>query len=256
MKRIVFTALLTLVAAGGQTLAADLPPAPLPRAPATYVPIAAPVYNWSGFYVGGNAGWGFANGDSTVTETGNAFFPGTFTSTSSGSLNGFIAGGQVGVNFQINALVLGIEGDFQWSGQKKSDTFGCGLGIGCTANETVKVPWFGTARGRIGFAADRVLFYATGGAAWLNFSDSLSATAAGVTTTLSPSTTVLGWTAGAGIEVAFGPNWTGKIEYLYVQASPTLTATIPATLGGGTITETLKGTDNIIRAGINFKFGS
>src|ERR1700751_1919277 len=90
--------------------AADLPPA---RRPAAVAPVAyaPPVYNWSGFYVGGNLGAGFADSSWTDPFTGAHD---TFNKT------GFIGGGQVGANWQINALVLGIEGDFDWTGLKGS----------------------------------------------------------------------------------------------------------------------------------------
>ena len=89
--------------------AADLP---------VYTPVApVPVFTWTGFYVGLNAGYGWAHSSATATITNNFF--GTFVGTGTDDFNGGIAGGQVGVNYQTGAAVLGVEVDAQWSGQKK-----------------------------------------------------------------------------------------------------------------------------------------
>ncbi len=173
MYRVLTTALLSVVALG-HAFAADLPPAAPPRAPAIYVPAVVPVYNWGGFYIGLNGGWGFASGTTTSTVTGTGTGLDGTTGTGSGSLNGGLAGGQIGANYQIDALVIGIEGDFDWSGQKRTDSFACGAA--CTVSETIKLPWIATIRGRFGYAIDRVLLYATGGVAFTNSSDNVTAT--------------------------------------------------------------------------------
>jgi outer membrane immunogenic protein len=211
MKRILLAGAFALVA-GGQALAADLPPPPPPpRAPATYVPTTAPVYNWSGIYIGANGGYAFG----TTTPTGGAGF----------NTNGFLAGGTVGGNIQWGGFVLGAEGDWDWSNLN-----GTGI-IGGTAG-TFNSNWLATARGRAGWAFDRVLLYGTGGGAFAN---------AGFTGL--GSTTMDGWTAGGGLEFAFAPNWTAKAEYLYVDFSnPSLGAA------------NFKTTENVVRAGVNFKF--
>jgi outer membrane immunogenic protein len=150
--------------------------------------------------------------------------------------------------------VFGVEGDYQWSGQKKTQTFGCG--VGCTLSETYSVDSFGTARARVGAAFDRVLVYATGGAAWTSATDALNASAGGVTVNLlSVSGNKVGWTIGGGIEAALIDNWSAKIEYLYISTSNSVgSAAVPAILGGGTITETAQLKDSIIRFGINYRF--
>lgn len=248
MKRIVLAGAIALSAA--PAIAADLPPPPA-RAPAPYVPVPAPVYNWSGFYIGVNGGYGFASGNTTVTVTS---LPGAVNGT--GNLSGGVAGGQIGFNWQMNSVVLGLEVDGDWSGQSKTDTIGCGI-AGCSISESFKIPWFATARARAGWAFDRVLVYGTGGAAWMGVTDTLTASAGGVTATLlNVSDTPVGWTAGGGVEVAFSPNWTARAEYLFMQTKPTGTAAVPVVLGGGgTVTETATISDSIVRAGVNFKFG-
>jgi outer membrane immunogenic protein len=204
MKRILIGGAFALLA-GGQALAADLPPpmAPPPRAPATYVPVIVPGFSWTGIYVGINGGYNFG----TATPNGLAGL----------SENGFLIGGTLGGNYQFGSFVIGLEGDGDYNSMSQNN---------------FKSTWLATVRGRAGFAYDRVLFYGTGGAAFAN----AQVTGLG-------STTMDGWTAGGGIEWAFTPNWTAKAEYLY--------ADFPTPSIGG---NSFKFTDNIIRAGINFKF--
>jgi len=249
MYRGLAAGLLPIVAVTGQALAADLPPPSPSRAPAVYVPVVAPVYNWGGFYIGINGGWGFASGTTTATLTGTgvAGLDGT-SATGSGSLNGGVAGGQIGANYQIDALVIGIEGDFDWSGQKRTDNFACGAG--CTVSETIKLPWIATIRGRFGYAIDRVLLFGTGGVAFTHASDNVTATGFG--TIFTASSTNVGWTIGAGGEVALAQNWTAKIEYLYIATDVKQSGALSVV--SGTVSETAKIHDNLIRAGVNFKF--
>jgi outer membrane immunogenic protein len=236
MKRILIAGALALAAAG-QAFAADLPPAPAPppRAPAMYVPVAPPVYNWSGIYIGLNGGYGF--GDSTWTvPASSGCVPCT---TGSFSTDGFLIGGTAGVNFQAGAFVFGAEADLDWTDIKgTASTTICSCQ---TSND-----WLSTVRGRAGFAMDRVLVFATAGGA---FGD-VKATSPGAGT---ESSTEIGWTGGGGVEVALTDNWTAKIEYLYVDLSngscTTTCMTTSAAPGSVTFTESL------VRAGINFKFG-
>lgn len=263
MKRILFAGSLAL-AACGQALAADLPPVQAPRAPAAYVPTTAPTYNWGGVYIGVNGGYGF--GSSTWTDPNNP------ASTTSGSfdLNGWLAGGTIGANFQASQFVFGVEGDLDWSNIKNSsnnnaaNAFCTGLtnvaataalGANCQTQNT----YFGTARARVGFAADRVLIFATGGAAFGNIQAGLSGGPIGAPTF--DTTNKVGWTGGGELEVAFADNWTGKIEYLYADlGSGTCTTgtncgfygTPAATTPGN---NSVKFTTSVVRAGINFKFG-
>jgi outer membrane immunogenic protein len=214
--------------------AADLP---RPRAPAPVAPVAyaPPVYDWTGIYVGGNLGAGFAHFSWSDPFTGAN---NTFDKT------GFIGGGQIGANWQINALVLGIEGDFDWTGLKASGHDSAGNVI------NTNTQWTSTATGRIGAAFDRLLLYAKGGAAFAHDKDSLNDA---FNNTASTSLTRTGWTAGAGLEYAFAPNWTAKIEYDYLAfGKETLNLSTPTTPGYNT-----NASLNVqeVKAGINFKFG-
>ena len=170
-------------------------------------------------------------------------FPGV-----SGTINdhGGVAGGTAGVNWQTGGFVFGVEGDWDWSGINTGTTQTiCNVTGTCQTGNN----WLATLRGRAGYAADRVLFYATGGGAFAN----MKTTFAGVETTHDQA----GWTAGAGIEWAFADNWTAKVEYLFVDLGSTnfncSTACVSAT-GGPPISGNVSLTENLVRAGINFKF--
>jgi outer membrane immunogenic protein len=239
MKRILWAGAFAL-AIGGQALAADLPPPPpAPRAPATYVPVAAPIYNWSGIYIGVNGGYGFGNSNwsqATFGSTGN--FPTT----------GWLGGGTIGANYQFwGGAVLGVEGDWDWTNLNGSTSGGpCApppAGItGCQTSSN----WLATVRGRAGWAFDRVLLYGTGGVAFAPVQATALGTGLGTN-----SNTEAGWTAGAGLEFAFAPNWTAKAEYLYVDLS---NGSCGTACGSPTPPIGVKFTENVVRAGVNFKF--
>ena len=165
MKRL-FVAGVALLALASTAAAADLPgPQPYYKAPA-FVP---PPFTWSGFYLGVNGGGAF----------------GTSTWDTAGSINtsGGLVGGTIGYNYQINHFVIGAEGDVDWASISGSTTT-----IACPAGCKTGDSWLATARGRVGYAADRFLPFVTGGAAFGN----INATTAGLTT----STTNAGWTVG------------------------------------------------------------
>ena len=246
MKRLFLTAMLSIVAAG-QALAADLPEAvPPPRAPVAYIPAVAPVYNWGGIYFGGNAGYGF--GTTEWTDPRN--FSG-LTSTGSFSMTGFLAGATVGANFQTDAFVFGVEADFDgsWLDGKSSSTFCGSVGFGAAAQCETKNTWLGTARARFGYAADRVLFYGTGGVAFGNIEAGLN--------NGFDKTTKAGWTAGAGVEAAFTDNLTARIEYLFVDlqhGSCTSGGNCGVDAVGVVANDSVKFTTSLIRLGVDYKF--
>ena len=232
MQRLLLAVVLSVVA--GHALAADMP-MPAPSPPPMYVPVA-PVYNWTGFYIGLNGGGAF--GQSNWTDSNPALFP----ATGNFPVNGFLFGGTLGANYQMGAFVAGIEADGDWAGVNGT-TFNtsCG-GVGCETNSN----WLATVRGRAGYAWDRVLFYGTAGGAFANLQPAAGALPFS-------SSTQAGWTAGAGVEYAFAPNWTAKVEYLFVDLA---NASCGANCDGGNgTTTTVSLYENVIRGGINFKFG-
>jgi outer membrane immunogenic protein len=242
----ILTLVFALIGITGTALAADLPPAPPPRAPA-YVALP-PVYNWSGFYIGINGGWGWGNAKWTANAVGT--FPGASGTPND---NGGVVGGTLGWNFQTGGLVFGFEGDWDYSAVNTGTTASiCTFSGQCQTGNN----WLATARGRAGYAADRVLFYGTAGGAFANVQTNFN----GTTTTHTQS----GWTAGAGLEWAFADNWTAQIEYLYVDLGngsvncATTACLIASGIGGQPngppIPVSVSLTENLVRAGVNFKF--
>jgi outer membrane immunogenic protein len=220
-----------IVGTTGLASAADMSaPAPV----YTKAPIMAPLWSWTGFYIGANFGGGWGQSNDT-----NAFF-GTQT-TGNFSTSGVLGGGQAGYNWQLGAWVLGIETDFDGSNVKGSTSTGLCGGVTCTTSDS----WIGTTRGRLGYAVDHWLFYGTGGVAYgdVKFTD-LPAAAV-----VSGTTTKTGWAAGGGIEYAFMRNWSAKVEYLYVDLG---SAGFACTPGCGT--SSVKFNENIFRGGINWHF--
>ena len=236
--------------------AADLPA----KAPMyTKAPVMAPMYNWTGFYIGLNAGgsWGRQENDLVTVPAGLTVFSG------SDKLDGFIGGGQIGYNWQANQWVFGLEGDFQGSAQKADGSFvipsfaGVAVIPGLTANYTDKLEWFGTVRGRVGYAMGTTgnwLPYVTGGWAFGHgtISGTGTTTPAGTVLAFSASQDYSGWTIGGGLEWAFADHWSAKAEYLYIDfgTGPTVTANTAGTLA----IASGKMTDNIARLGVNYKF--
>ncbi len=197
---------------------ADLPRGPY-KAPAYVAPAFA---NWTGFYLGLNAGYGFGKSDWD--------FPAVSLKP-----DGFLGGVTLGYNFQTGLWVWGLEADVDYSDMKKStDCFG---GTCETKNS-----WLGTGRGRIGYAGwNNFLPYITGGAA---FGDVKATSPFG-----NASQVRIGWTAGAGLEYAMWSNWSVKAEYLYVDLG---TLDCGLACGAGSDNVTFKA--NVVRGGLNYRF--
>lgn len=232
MKRVVFAGALALAAS--PTLAADLPlPGPAPAAPATYSPYVEPVFSWTGFYAGINGGYAFG--------TSNWYDSGLGSGTGDFSTSGFLIGGTVGANYQSGAIVYGVEADGDWSNLDGS------IGTACTFVATceTKSDWLATVRGRMGHAWDRLLVYVTAGGAFSNVQ-------AGLQGGSFSSSTQIGWTGGAGIEGAFAPNWTARVELLYVDFGNASCTTACDPSFGTTTSVSL--TETIVRAGVDYKF--
>ncbi len=227
--------------------AADLPV----KAPARVV--APPLYNWSGFYAGLNIGGSWGNQDNSLESTA-----GVVAFSNSDHINGVIGGGQIGYNWQASQWVFGLEADFQGAGQKGDGSFfippvGGNLALVIPSTSIAyedKLGWFGTVRGRVGYAFDRWLPYVTGGWAFGHGEINGTRTTGGVSTTFSGSQDYSGWTVGGGVEWAFANNWSAKIEYLYIDFGngPTVPVTTVVNVVSG------KMTDNIVRLGVNYKF--
>ncbi|MGP9812373.1 outer membrane protein [Rhodopseudomonas sp. NSM] len=207
MRKLAMAAATVLAATGSTAQAADMG---YYRSQTPYTvnqPLNA--FSWAGPYLGGNLGYAFGNVTNNITNP-----------------SGFSGGVQGGYNWQSGNIVFGLEGDIQFS--TAEDTF---------APYKFSNPWFGTARGRVGYAMNDILLYATGGLAFGQLK--------GEYLLSSESHTSAGWTVGAGAEFAFAPKLSAKVEYLYGSLS-TDNFFITGTPNGYNF--------GLIRAGINYHF--
>jgi outer membrane immunogenic protein len=257
MKRF-FIGIAAIASLTTSAFAADLAPRTYTKAP-VYVD---PGYNWTGFYLGGNIGysWGTSRDTSTLTNAAGAVL---LSTADKSNLNGVVGGGQIGYNWQMQSWVWGLEADIQGTGEQGSRAFtytapfigGINFvpGVVVPFVLTQKIDWFGTVRGRVGIlATPKVLLYATGGLAYgqVNSSETIGTA---VPSAFSNSITNVGWTVGAGIEGVIGGNWTAKLEYLYVDLGTVSSSyALPIT---NVISYSSHVTDNVLRVGLNYKFG-
>jgi len=220
MKRFVL-GLVGWAALTGSVAAADLA-RPVPQ-PYYQAPVAAQLYNWTGFYIGVNGGGAF--GRSAWDPTGHF------------NMSGGIVGGTVGYNYQFGQAVVGVEGDIDWAGISGTTNNLCPLG--CKTSDS----WLATLRGRLGYAGGRFMPFVTGGAAFGN----IQATTPGF---IGASSSQVGLTVGAGLEFAIAGNWTAKAEYLYVDLGK-----FTCGLSCGVLpTNNVSFTTNLVRAGVNYRF--
>ncbi len=239
MKKLLLATTAVLALAANTAGAADLGKPVYKAAPPP--PLA---YSWTGWYFGVNVGYSWG-------EQTNDFTDGGFTVSESQKMNGVIGGFQSGFNWQTGIWVFGMESDFQASGQKGSTTFGV---LGDTLVAEHKLPWFGTARSRIGvLPSENVLLYATGGVAYGQVKSSYTFNTLGSVTSFNFKDTRAGWTAGAGVEGAFGGGWSAKLEYLYVDLGKNTFNIVDA--GVVVFSSESRVTDNIVRVGLNYKWG-
>ena len=214
----------------GTASAADMPA----KAPVYKAPMMAPIYNWTGLYVGLEGGYSWGRSQLQQGPGATNWF----------DVKGGFIGGTLGYNWQFQNFVLGIETDFAGSDfksgpQPSSSTFGCGSGP-CETNVT----WFGTTRGRLGYAWDRWLVYATGGWAYGKVHSRIDNTAPFFD---DGGKTRSGWTAGGGAEWAFMGNWSAKLEYLHVDfGNYDIGTSIP--------TPTATTRLDLVKLGLNYKF--
>ena len=276
MKRTLLIAAL-FASATAPALAADLPRKAPPPAP-----VMIPVVNWTGFYIGINGGysWGKAGRELSFFNplTGIQIIPPVGSgATSDSNLNGGLFGGQLGYNWQSGNWVFGFETDAQWTGQRGTASRLCGVlataagaclpgvALGTSAAVEQHLDWFGTFRGRAGvLVTPSTLLYVTGGAAYGSINTDLTVTTIApiglpVSVIRSGESSKFGWTIGGGIESKlsmFGNNWSGKLEYLYMDLG-----TVESTSGIGTgvligTNLSTRVTDSIFRAGINYQFSA
>jgi outer membrane immunogenic protein len=222
MKRVLLsmTAIAAIAVASQAAHAADMPVRqPLPE----QMPVKAmpPIFNWSGFYTGLHAGYGWGRSSHSAPALGGA--------TGNFDADGWLLGGLLGVNYQVGQTVWGVEADMNWTDFSGSTS--CGVETCSTSTD-----WLGTVRGRLGYAVDRFMPYVTGGVAF----GKVKASETGFG---SDSSTRVGWTAGLGAEYALSENMSWKTEYLYVDLGK-------MDFSGSDV----KFNSHIVRTGLNVRF--
>jgi outer membrane immunogenic protein len=221
-----------IVAFAGAAHAADLP-----ARPAYSPPSAVAVYNWTGIYIGVNGGYGWGRQDPLSLITSQYDQVNT-------DIDGWMFGGTFGAQIQSGRVVLGVEGDISWANFKGTATVVptiLGAPAPFTANVATEANSISTVRVRVGYAVDNWMMYGTGGVAVVSgkTNATFSNFACGTVGNLpcSGDITRVGIAAGGGIEYGFTPNWSAKLEYLWIGAA----------LNDAHL--------NTVRGGINYRFG-
>jgi outer membrane immunogenic protein len=243
MKKLTLVLAASTALISAPALAADLR---MPvKAPAAYAP--APYFSWTGCYIGAHGGGGF--GDKRLRD------PATDIRIFSFDVDGGLAGGQVGCDWQTGAFVLGVEGSASWANITGN---GADLPTGVLIRAHSDADFIGTATARIGWAFGQSLLYVKGGGAWVHEDYRLTVIPAPFTGTeiARGDTTHTGWTVGAGFEYAFTPNWSLKVEYNYIDVSRDrvdFTFT-PAFGGGACCSADIDQRIHVVKAGVNWRF--
>jgi outer membrane immunogenic protein len=243
MKKII----LAIVVAGiGSTaaLAADLGAQTYTKA----APDVASTFTWSGFYIGGDAGYAFSGSSSGVSTNSAGLLPVSYDA----NLKGGLGGGFVGYNYQMQQFVIGVEADWQAASLSGTSDPGfvanrAGVVFGPLV-ESSKVKDYGSLRGRLGVAFDRLFVFGTAGWAWGNFSTTYRNE--GVPFFTNDHRTTDGWSVGAGLEYAFVSNFVGRIEYRHTDLGKA--TFLNASINGAEQGNNVKLDD--IRAGLAYKF--
>lgn len=220
MRKILLTSV-ALLATSASAFAADLPSRRAP--PPAYIP-PPPIFTWTGVYIGGQIGymWGRE--------------PATFFSSSP---SGVVGGAHIGYNYQVAQFVFGLEGDVNGTSYSGSAATGFGPIFAST-----KIPVDGSVRGRVGYAWDRTLIYATGGAAFADIKNTYLGPAGFASTSRSR----VGWTVGGGVEYAITNNWSVRAEYRYTDYGRYADAGVLA------LPVNHHSTDNRVQVGFSYKF--
>jgi len=233
----------TVLAAAGSARAADMAvKAPLP-------PVAAPLFSWTGFYLGANLGAAWAQRN--VTD----LFGNTFSRNSDAR---FIGGGQLGYNWQTGSFVLGVEGDIDGivSNNNNGATVVIG-GVGPFAVTSSNANWVATLAARFGWAVDHWLFYGKAGGGWVGNTGGFTVTnvATGASVGSGGGSSTGGWLVGGGVEYAINNNWSVKGEYDFIGLGHRNFA-VPVVVGGGLVDTFTSSSRNVqmVKFGFNYAF--
>src|ERR1700676_346510 len=232
-KFLLGTVALVALGATVPALAADLAARPAYTKAPAYM---APIYNWTGFYIGGHVGGAFS---------GNNGFAGTTNSSSNGR---FLGGLQGGADYQFAPnWVLGIEGQYSWLGSNNNGVAFTGAGAGYVYTNNLR--GLGSVTGRLGYTWGPALLYVKGGYAFADRNDSLTFNTVPQPFALNSSHNN-GFTVGTGLEYMFAQNWSAKVEYQYYNFGKTSFVT-PAVL---TAFGSTRNDEHTVKAGINYRF--
>jgi outer membrane immunogenic protein len=236
----------------GSAFAADL------RMPTKAPPAVAAPFSWTGCYVGAHAGYGWGQKQFSDPQLGGFFGiapPGAVVEVDT---DGWLAGGQIGCNYQTGSWVLGLEGEFSWAdidGFANDPFFASKNGDPQTL--AAESQWLGSATGRIGYAFDRFLVYGKGGAAWVDdrYDANLFGFFAAAPTAFTAGETRFGWTLGAGIEYAFWDRWSVKVEYNHYEFGDRRVNLLDP-VGGFIVPTDIEQRIDTVKLGVNYRFWS
>jgi outer membrane immunogenic protein len=232
-KFLLGTVALVALGATVPALAADLAARPAYTKAPAYM---APIYNWTGFYIGGHIGGAFE---------GNNSFIGTANNSNNGR---FLGGIQGGADYQFAPnWVLGIEAEFSWLGSNNNSVAFTGAGNGYVYTNNLR--GLGSVTGRLGYTWGPALLYVKGGYAFADRNDSLTFNAVPQPFALN-SNHDNGFTVGAGLEYMFAQNWSAKVEYQYYNFGKTSFVTPPVLTAFGST----RNDEHTVKAGINYRF--
>lgn len=252
VKKLLVAGIAAAAFCGAPALAADMavkvPPPP---------PTVAPAYSWTGFYVGGEIGGGWAT-DTQTNLTTSVTFPAGFVHAPI-NYSGVLGGIYGGYNYQINQFVFGIDGDYEWASLTGSLTEPAARVAGAVTTSSSKINWVSTVTGRAGYAINNWLLFAKGGWAWAEFSETgRGINAAGVVdATTSSSETRNGWTVGAGVEWGLAAHWSAKLEYDYVGFNTSTFNLTSTSIPAGVVTvlpRTATSSLSMVKAGVDYQF--
>jgi outer membrane immunogenic protein len=226
-----------------------------PAAGADIMPYGGPpptviIFSWTGFYFGAHVGGAWAQKE--VANGPFAFAGVTYTPASpTVEPTGWLAGGQIGANYQAGSWVFGVEVQASWA--DLSGSAGCSsatVAVTLTASCSAKVDSLGTIAGRLGVAFDRVLVYAKGGAAWANDKYELNS----AILNFNANETRWGWMVGAGLEYSFTDSWSAKIEYNYLDFGDR-SVEFTDTTDQVSLDASIRQHIHVVKTGINYRFG-
>jgi outer membrane immunogenic protein len=239
-RHIITLAVLAALCGAGTAQAADLQKAPVyTKAP----PPMAPAFTWTGFYIGLNAGGKWASVDQQITSGATVF------TLNDNNASSWIAGGQIGYNWQVGQWVFGVEGDVDAHDFNRSRVVAAPVGPFIAGDTfTVESKWQASLRGRIGYAFDRALLYATGGVAWAQRKNTVTLVGIGTATN---DDTVTGGTIGGGLEYAIWNNVSIGVEGRWSFYGD---QTISGTIGGIPVSDRVSLDTAEVMGKLNFRF--